>query len=88
MHTDSTVYEKPFDFVPERWLGDISPKMIRNWVPFTRGISQLLGYKVSATMQNLSSSSILSRPKLPGDLKLQQFHAHCFTELLPLMTDR
>ena len=45
MHTDSTVYEKPFDFVPERWLGDINPKMNRNFVPFSRGSRNCLGMK-------------------------------------------
>ena len=45
MHTDSTVYDKPFDFVPERWLGDINPEMNRNFVPFSRGSRNCLGMK-------------------------------------------
>lgn len=47
MHTDSTVYEKPFDFVPERWLGDISPNMNRNFVPFSRGSRNCLGMNLA-----------------------------------------
>ena len=37
MHSDPLVYEKPFKFMPERWLGDINPDMMRNFVPFSRG---------------------------------------------------
>jgi len=37
MHTDPEVYPEPFSFIPERWLGDIHPKMMRNFVPFARG---------------------------------------------------
>ena len=39
MHSDPSVYEEPFEFIPERWLGDINPNMIRNFVPFSRGWS-------------------------------------------------
>lgn len=38
MHSDPSVYENPFDFVPERWLGDIHPNLMRNFVPFSRGL--------------------------------------------------
>ena len=45
MHTDPSVYEKPFEFIPERWLGDIDPAMNRNYVPFSRGSRNCLGLK-------------------------------------------
>lgn len=45
MHTDASVYERPFDFIPERWLGDIDPAMNRNYVPFSRGSRNCLGIK-------------------------------------------
>ena len=45
MHTDPTVYEKPFEFAPERWLGDLSPNMNRNFVPFSRGSRNCLDMK-------------------------------------------
>ena len=38
MHNDPLVYEKPLEFVPERWLGDVDPNMMRNFTPFTRGL--------------------------------------------------
>lgn len=37
MHSDPDVYPSPFTFDPDRWLGDIDPHMLRNFVPFTRG---------------------------------------------------
>ena len=40
MHTDPSVYPHPFTFAPERWLGDIPPNMMRNFVPFARGTSR------------------------------------------------
>ena len=45
MHTDPSVYEKPFEFIPERWLGDIDPAMNHNYVPFSRGSRNCLGPK-------------------------------------------
>jgi hypothetical protein len=38
MHNDPSVYENPSEFMPERWLGDIDPNMMRNFTPFTRGL--------------------------------------------------
>ena len=43
MHTDATVYENPFEFVPERWLGRYNPLQDRNFVPFSRGPRNCLG---------------------------------------------
>jgi cytochrome P450 len=37
MHTDPDVYPDPFTFDPERWMGEVTPEMKRNYVPFTRG---------------------------------------------------
>ncbi|KAL9022392.1 MAG: hypothetical protein Q9185_000433 [Variospora sp. 1 TL-2023] len=45
MHTDATVYEKPFEFKPERWLDAVHPNMNRNFVPFSRGSRNCLGMK-------------------------------------------
>lgn len=45
LHTDPQVYPEPFNFIPERWLGNYDPKMNRNWVPFARGSRNCLGKK-------------------------------------------
>ncbi|KAL4941896.1 cytochrome P450 [Aspergillus oleicola] len=36
LQTDPNVYEDPFAFRPERWLGSIDPKRNRIWMPFSR----------------------------------------------------
>ncbi|KAK3349178.1 putative cytochrome P450 [Lasiosphaeria hispida] len=43
MHTDPEVYPRPFEFIPERWLGDYSPLMNRNYIPFSKGSRNCLG---------------------------------------------
>lgn len=52
MHTDPKVYEKPFEFIPERWLGDnVNPALKRNYVPFAKGSRSCLGTRyVLATL--------------------------------------
>lgn len=45
MQTDPTIYEKPLEFIPDRWLGTINPLMTRNMVPFSRGSRNCLGKK-------------------------------------------
>lgn len=55
MHTDPTVYEEPFEFVPERWLGAVHPNMNRNFVPFSRGSRNCLGMKYVLILSSLYS---------------------------------
>jgi cytochrome P450 len=43
MHTDPKAFPNPFAFKPERWLGEITPTMTRNFVPFSRGSRNCLG---------------------------------------------
>ena len=45
MHTDPEIYPDPLQFRPDRWLGDIDPRMNRNLVPFTKGSRDCLGKK-------------------------------------------
>lgn len=45
MHSDPSVYESPSEFIPERWLGDIDPDMMRNFVPFSRGWDQPYNFR-------------------------------------------
>jgi cytochrome P450 len=44
-HSDSVVYPKPEEFVPERWMGSIDPRMNKSYVPFCRGSRNCLGMK-------------------------------------------
>jgi cytochrome P450 len=55
MHTDTSVYSKPFEFMPERWLDEnFNQNMMRNFVPFARGMSL-----ISSTSQKSNHSFVL-----------------------------
>ncbi|KAK8076027.1 cytochrome P450 [Apiospora phragmitis] len=43
MHRDPEVYPEPFKYKPERWIGDIDPRMYRNYVPWAKGSRDCLG---------------------------------------------
>ncbi|KAI1196100.1 putative benzoate 4-monooxygenase cytochrome P450 [Nemania serpens] len=43
MLMDPEVYPEPYRFKPERWLGDIDPRLNRNFVPFVKGSRNCLG---------------------------------------------
>jgi len=47
MHMDPSVYEDPAKFDPDRWLGDVSPLLARNYVPFSRGSRNCLGMNLA-----------------------------------------
>ncbi|KAL8968896.1 MAG: hypothetical protein Q9197_004623 [Variospora fuerteventurae] len=64
MHTDATVYEKPFEFKPERWLDAVHPNMNRNFVPFSRGSRNCLGMNLAQAEINLALA-VLYRPGGP-----------------------
>ncbi|KAF2967401.1 hypothetical protein GQX73_g6156 [Xylaria multiplex] len=42
-HTNPDVYPRPFEFVPERWLENVTPEMTKNYVPFAKGSRNCLG---------------------------------------------
>ncbi|KAI3321134.1 cytochrome P450 [Xylariaceae sp. AK1471] len=64
MHTDPEVYPKPFEFIPERWLGAVNPLMHRNFVPFTRGSRNCLGMNLAMAEISLVLA-VLFRPNGP-----------------------
>ncbi|KAI1079136.1 cytochrome P450 [Whalleya microplaca] len=64
MHTDTSVYESPFEFKPERWLGDVNPAMNRNYVPFARGSRNCLGIHL-AMAEVTYALAVLFRPNGP-----------------------
>ena len=46
MHSNGAVYERPSEFIPDRWIGDdVDPALHKNYVPFTRGSRNCLGMK-------------------------------------------
>lgn len=45
MHSDPVVYKSPFEFIPDRWIGEVDPAMHRNYVPFAKGSRNCLGLK-------------------------------------------
>ncbi|KAK6213607.1 cytochrome P450 [Colletotrichum tabaci] len=47
MHTDPAVYDDAMKYRPERWLENVTPEMIRNYVPFTKGSRRCLGVELS-----------------------------------------
>ncbi|KAI0163255.1 cytochrome P450 [Pestalotiopsis sp. NC0098] len=42
LHMDPDVYPEPYKFIPERWMGDVDPRVTRNFVPIRQGIAKLL----------------------------------------------
>ena len=44
-HRDSQIFPRPMEFLPERWLEDVTPAMNYNYIPFSRGSRYCLGMK-------------------------------------------
>ncbi|KAL4757590.1 cytochrome P450 [Aspergillus foveolatus] len=69
LHTDPEVYPDPFEFRPERWLGQSNPSnssnnMNRNWVPFSRG-SRMLTPRVKTQPGVYWALAVMFRPNAP-----------------------
>ncbi|KAH7048410.1 cytochrome P450 family protein [Macrophomina phaseolina] len=86
MHTDPNVYEKPFEFIPERWLGDVNPAMRRNYVPFAKGSRSCLGMSLAYGELNVLMA-VMFRPGGPN-LQLYETNESDITQahdyLIPL----
>jgi hypothetical protein len=54
-HRDPKVYPRPMEFLPERWLGEVTPAMYRNYIPFSKGSRHCLGMKCVSPSFFLSS---------------------------------
>ncbi|OSS47233.1 hypothetical protein B5807_10115 [Epicoccum nigrum] len=87
MHTDPDVFPDPLEFKPERWMADVSPAMLRNYVPFGRGSRNCLGQYLGLAELFLTLAMLFR----PGGLELQLFQtdesdvvrAHDFILALP-----
>lgn len=44
-HRDPRIYPRPLEFLPERWLGDVTPEMKNSYIPFSKGSRHCLGMK-------------------------------------------
>ncbi|KAI1099517.1 putative benzoate 4-monooxygenase cytochrome P450 [Jackrogersella minutella] len=47
MLMDPEVYPEPYKFIPERWIGDVDPRVNRNFVPFVKGSRNCLGMNLA-----------------------------------------
>ncbi|KAI1857354.1 uncharacterized protein JN550_013234 [Neoarthrinium moseri] len=70
MHMDSEVFKDPQQYRPERWLGDVTPQMRRNYVPFTKGSRRCLGVDLAYAEISLVFAALFS-PRAP-QLKLYE----------------
>ncbi|KAM7213240.1 Cytochrome P450 [Rhypophila decipiens] len=92
MHSDPEVFPSPGEFIPERWLGDIDPRMNRNFVPFCKGLRSCLGMNLAMAEMSLILA-VLYRPNGP---KFELFEtdesdvkqAHDFIIPLPKLTSK
>ncbi|KAF7126040.1 hypothetical protein CNMCM5793_002399 [Aspergillus hiratsukae] len=47
LHRDPRIFPRPMEFIPERWLGNVTPEMNRNFVPFSKGSRHCLGMNLA-----------------------------------------
>ena len=92
-HSDPDVFPSPDRFMPERWLaGSVTPAMIRNYVPFSRGSRNCLGMNLAMAEMSL----ILAVLYRPGGPEFELFEtdesdveqAHDFIVPIPRLTSK
>ncbi|PQE19169.1 cytochrome P450 protein [Rutstroemia sp. NJR-2017a BBW] len=89
MHTDPTVYPKPDEFLPSRWIGSINPAMHRSFVPFARGSRNCLGMNLANAELSLAIAVLFRPIGIGAKLKLFETterdvkHAHDFIVPMP-----
>lgn len=44
-HRDPSVFPRPLEFLPERWLGNVTAEMKNSYIPFSKGSRHCLGMK-------------------------------------------
>ncbi|KAL9609843.1 MAG: hypothetical protein Q9167_005410 [Letrouitia subvulpina] len=78
MHRDPTIFPRPMEFLPERWLSNVTPAMERNYVPFSRGSRYCLGMNLAYCEVNF----ILAALFRPGGLDFDLFET-CESDVKP-----
>ncbi|KAK6592778.1 cytochrome p450 [Botrytis cinerea] len=92
MHYDPDVYPEPKVFKPERWLGEINSKMLRNYVPFAKGSRDCLGTELAYAEISIVLAAIFG----PHGLKLTLYETdnsdvdpyHAFVGSLPKLSSK
>ncbi|DAA75510.1 TPA_exp: Uncharacterized protein A8136_1584 [Trichophyton benhamiae CBS 112371] len=64
MHSDPKAFPEPDKYIPDRWLGKVTPEMHRSYVPFTRGSRNCLGMNLAMSEMSLILA-VLFRPNGP-----------------------
>ncbi|KAI9150020.1 cytochrome protein [Paramyrothecium foliicola] len=66
LHRNAEAFPEPFEFNPDRWLGEITPLMNKSYVPFAKGSRDCVG-RYLAHAELLVMIGILFRPGGPYD---------------------
>ncbi|EER24920.1 hypothetical protein D8B26_007494 [Coccidioides posadasii str. Silveira] len=46
-HRNPHIFPRPLEFIPERWLENVTPEMNRNFIPFSKGSRHCLGMNLA-----------------------------------------
>ncbi|KAF4631127.1 hypothetical protein G7Y89_g7013 [Cudoniella acicularis] len=82
-HTLPHIFPRPLEFVPERWLDNVTPEMNRNYVPFSKGSRNCLGMNLATCELNFILSALF-RPGGP-DFNLYETDESDVTQAHDLM---
>ncbi|KAL3471911.1 cytochrome P450 [Aspergillus californicus] len=68
-HRDPATFPRPLEFLPERWLGTVTPAMYRNYIPFSKGSRHCLGMNLAYCELNLIIAALFR----PGAAKFELY---------------
>lgn len=57
-HRDPRIFPRPLEFIPERWLENVTPEMKNNYIPFSKGSRHCLGMNLAYCEINLIISAL------------------------------
>lgn len=78
LHYDAQVYPEPFEFRPERWLGNVTPEMQRDWYPFGLGQRQCIArnlaqFELQLAVRAIAREGLLEGSKALGKIELMEW---------------